>query len=489
MTVPNKYLLFLYSIVCFSASFRAQNTEDSLKKIILAHPKDTSGVNALNQLSVLYRYEQSYEQALSYAEKALQLSVDLKDQKAQRLALSNIGEVYFEQGNYTNSLEKFEKALDLARQMGIKKTIAYELNNVGILHRSLSNYPRALENYFAALKLYDELADSMGIAGGYNNIGIIYDLQGDLDNALKNQLLALEIIKRLKNQKRVADMYFNISSTYARLENPEMALQYLSDALKYYRSINYTRGEAAVISNIGLIYFQMGDYDKAERFLLDGVKIKKEYDYSGITASYINLAAVYIKTGKTKEARKNLNAALLLAQKSRSKEDLKNIYVDLATIDSISGNYRDAFRHYKLGAQYRDSLFNEENTKKTVQSQMQYEFDKKEAIAKAEQIKKDAISAESARRKNTIIVSVIAGLFLVLLFSLFLFNRFRVIRKQKHIIESQKKIVEQQKHIVEDKQKEILDSIHYARRIQKALVTNEKYIQKNLDRLSGKKHL
>jgi hypothetical protein len=59
-------------------------------------------------------------------------------------------------------------------------------------------------------------------------------------------------------------------------------------------------------------------------------------------------------------------------------------------------------------------------------------------------------------------------------------NRFRVTNKQKKLIEEQKKIVEDQKHLVDEKQKEILDSIRYAKRIQDSLLPTETYIQKKL---------
>lgn len=65
-----------------------------------------------------------------------------------------------------------------------------------------------------------------------------------------------------------------------------------------------------------------------------------------------------------------------------------------------------------------------------------------------------------------------------------MYNRFRVTQKQKKVIEEQKKIVEDQKKLVEEEQKEILDSIYYARRIQQALITSEKYISKQLTRLT-----
>lgn len=50
---------------------------------------------------------------------------------------------------------------------------------------------------------------------------------------------------------------------------------------------------------------------------------------------------------------------------------------------------------------YRDSLVNQEATKKTVQSKMQYDFDKKEAIAKVTQDKKDA-DAKRLKTSNTL---------------------------------------------------------------------------------------
>jgi len=58
-----------------------------------------------------------------------------------------------------------------------------------------------------------------------------------------------------------------------------------------------------------------------------------------------------------------------------------------------------------------------------------------------------------------------------------------LISEQKPVIESQKEIVEEQKKLVEEKQKEILDSIHFARRIQLAKIPSEKRVGKSLDRL------
>jgi hypothetical protein len=62
-------------------------------------------------------------------------------------------------------------------------------------------------------------------------------------------------------------------------------------------------------------------------------------------------------------------------------------------------------------------------------------------------------------------------------------NRFRVTNKQKKLIEVQKKIVEEQKRLVDEKQKEVLDSIRYAKRIQQSLMPTETYISRNIRKL------
>ncbi|HTL83008.1 MAG TPA: 7TM-DISM domain-containing protein [Bacteroidia bacterium] len=56
-------------------------------------------------------------------------------------------------------------------------------------------------------------------------------------------------------------------------------------------------------------------------------------------------------------------------------------------------------------------------------------------------------------------------------------------QRQSHEITLQKQQVEKQKEILEEKNKEILDSIHYAKRIQDSLLPSEKYIDRKLKEL------
>jgi hypothetical protein len=137
-----------------------------------------------------------------------------------------------------------------------------------------------------------------------------------------------------------------------------------------------------------------------------------------------------------------------------------------------------------------DSINNEATRKASIRSQLKYDYEKQAAAdsvahAKETEVKNAEIARQTAelRAKRNQQFVLFGGLSLVIIFSGFMYNRFRITQKQKGVIELQKKEVESQKALVEEKQKEILDSIHYARRIQRALITSEKYVARNLSRL------
>jgi serine phosphatase RsbU (regulator of sigma subunit) len=142
--------------------------------------------------------------------------------------------------------------------------------------------------------------------------------------------------------------------------------------------------------------------------------------------------------------------------------------------------YAKALEHYKWFIQCRDSLINEENTKKITRTEIKFEYEKKEQISKFVQEKKDALTREEKEKQKVIRNSFIGGFAILLLFSALVFQGYRNKKKANEITNQQKQEVEKQKHIIEEKQKDILDSIHYAKRIQEALLKAEQHTSQHL---------
>ena len=135
--------------------------------------------------------------------------------------------------------------------------------------------------------------------------------------------------------------------------------------------------------------------------------------------------------------------------------------------------------HYNLYLRLKDSILSNENLSIVQNLNVKYETEKKELQLRNQFIEID-FEENQNKQKTIIILFGALGLFATAIFGTMAFINFRKSKKANLIINSQKLEVELkneeislQKELVEVKQKEIIDSINYAKRIQQAVLTGE----------------
>jgi serine phosphatase RsbU (regulator of sigma subunit) len=248
------------------------------------------------------------------------------------------------------------------------------------------------------------------------------------------------------------------------------------------KEIGDKQGIASSYNNIGIIYDYKGDYKEALKNYFASLKIKEEIgDKQGMASSNINIGEVNILIKNYTEARNHLNTALLLSTEIGSKEWVKDSYLALASLDTLLGNWKSAFMYYQRHSEIKDSIFNEDGTRSMAEMQTKYESEKKESEIKLLQKEKE-VQGKNLEKQKTIRDAILVGLLLVIIFAVLMYNRFRLIRKQKNIIELKEKETQLQKEVIEEKHKEITDSINYAERIQRSLLASKEFLDENLNR-------
>lgn len=229
----------------------------------------------------------------------------------------------------------------------------------------------------------------------------------------------------------------------------------------------------------------------------------KELNYQkGIAITLGELSNVSLKTGNYTNALKYGKKSLALAKELEYLMVIRDAASLLWEIHKLRGEFQKSLEMYELYTISKDSIESEANQKEIIRQEYKYEYERKaleDSISAAKEAKlKDAElakeKAESKRQKAELEIrrnqqyALFGGLALVLVFALFIFNRFRVTKKQKKVIENQKTEVEQQKavaeerkELVEEKNKEILDSISYAKRLQEAILPPTTLVKKHLE--------
>ena len=435
--------------------FFAQDKElDSLLLVVNTSTIDTLKVNALNNLFLWFEFEDDLK-AQKYLDEAFELSKKCGYKKGEALTYAHKGFFAEDKGNYAEALKYYLFSLKLRETFENKAEAGDSYLYIGNVYYAQENYNEAFKNFTSALNIFLKVKNKRSIAIAYNNVGGVYFHQKNYEEALSKYALALEIRKELNNQRGVAESYASIGNVYSDQGNYDKALETYFEAIKILEGTGAKSVLAGLYSNVGITYTLKKQFDKGKIFLKKAEQLALEIDY---------------------------------------KQCLANAYDGLSELDSATGNFKGAYENHKLHILYRDSLDNEETRKKVIQNQMNYDFEKKEAVAQAEHKKElenqELIANEKSRKQKIVISFVVCGLLLVVLFAGFVFRSLRITRKQKSIIEEQKNIVEKQKqevelqkNIVEEHQKAIIDSITYARRIQQSLLPTEKYISSCFKRL------
>jgi len=437
---------------------------------------------ALNNIGFMYNSQGEFPEALHNYERGLKIQEEVGDKKNIANSLISIGQTYYNQGDYFLSLDYYSRGLKIQEEIGDKQGMAFSINNIAAVYENQGDIPKALDYYGKSLKLMEEIGQRQGTANLLNNIAGIYMGQGDVTNALDYYNRSLKIQEEVGHKNGIATALNNIGLIYKTKGDIPKALDYYNRGLKIQEETGDKFGLAHSLNNIGKIYKKQGNISKALEYMSKSLTIRKEIgDKKGIAASLNNVGALYFKlaslAGTSANKQKNsllalsyTDSSLALSKKLGFPENIRNAEGMLSEIDSAGGNFYGAFEHYKQFIIYRDSISNKETRKAGIKNQLKYEYEKKEAVIKEHQEIERAVAEEKNRKQFYFLLLVSCLLLLVVVFAGFVFRSLRVTRHQKEIIE--------------EKQKEILDSIHYAKRIQTALLPSEKYIAKNLKELN-----
>ena len=396
------------------------------------------------------------------------------------------GGSFYLRGDYVQAIEYYKKSLAIVEELELEDGIASTLNNIAVIYQGQGALDKAIEYLTRSLKIHEQMKMEDGTIGNkkgmgisHNNIGNIYWDQEQYEKAFEHYESALKIEEEIGFKPGIAGALNNIGVYYAEMGDNEKALECYNRGIEISREIGDKGKEADFLNSLGNLHSGQDNYEKALEFFQQSLAIRIEIDDKpGQSVGKNNLATIYRKNGDLNYAIKLGREALGLAQEAQILEETRDAAQNLYVSYKSAGQPNKSLEMYELYIQSRDSIESEENQREILNQQFKYEYEKKEAVAaaeyKAELDHQEEIALAEQRRQNIIIGSISIGLILVALFSVFLFNRFKITQRQKGIIERQKEIVEEKNH-------QIMDSIQYAKRIQGAILPPLKLVKENFN--------
>jgi len=348
-------------------------------------------------------------------------------------------------------------------------------NLIGSVYVSLNDYPKAMKYMLKSLESNKKIGDIRGVYVNLSNLGAICIKLKEYEKAKNYLNKALPYFEKQKEYSGLGNIYNNIGICEQSLKMEKKALQNFKNAIYYFGLVNEKENIFHTLLNIGDNFIRLENKDSALTYFNMALKIADTLSNDQFRFTTLNSMYALTKNKKILKKIFSLDVNQLFPEQQMEYFKLKKEYY------SDIKNYEKSLQYFVLYDSIKSIL---ETSQKNYEAKillMQNEFNeikKEDSIRVENERKMVRIQMEKQRAENQrnnilkwsfIIISCIIGVFLMVLF-----NRFKLIRKQKNIIEKQQEITEQQKRLLEIKQKEILDSINYAQRIQQSLIKDSK---------------
>jgi serine phosphatase RsbU (regulator of sigma subunit) len=323
------------------------------------------------------------------------------------------------------------KAREVSANIDYKAGIAHSYRCSGSAYTLVSQFQIALADLQKSFVLFFELGNKQAIATTLRNIGNIYKALNQIEKSLEHYYNALRFAKEVDDQQGVAYIYGHIGDAKFILQNYDMALDFMYKAIE----IHSERGDDFGLANsyiiLGNIYLATDQHQKAFGYILQAInKSNKINHLRGIADANSSLGNFYRDQKNYAKALYQHQIAMSAATEMGEKLLISRIYKNISETYKASGNFEKALETYTRYDEVKSYVQNANNeiTVRTLQAQFELEQSEKEK-------------------------------------EIYKFKNIELANANK---------------LIESKNKDITDSIKYAKHIQEAILPERNYMKQYL---------
>ncbi len=310
------------------------------------------------------------------------------------------------------------------------------LNQLAFFHWFKGEFEIAFDIIFKALKFSEKIKD-ISAAWNYFTVAVFYFDTKDFKASASYYQKSFDLFELLNHEYGKARSMNGLGSVAIIQNRTADALPSLEYAAKTYRNLNHYSGLSRALNDMGMLEKALGNYDKAIVFLNESVELRTEIGHvQGLMTSYTELGEALLLKKEYASALLQFEKGLDLALRTKTQQKQIRLHKLLYDVHKELGNTELALRHFEQFFEIKSQLLSDEANNNMKRIQSKYEKEKSER------------EAEMERQKNIELAKA--------------------------------------NEIIEQKNKDITDSINYAKRIQISLLPTDKYIEKTIDRLKGR---
>ncbi len=375
---------------------------------------------------------------------------------------------------------KMKDAIGILKK-GVEKTnVSDSLNAnsygmIGFLHFSIGEYEPAVTFCMKALEFAEKAGINRMKGSAYNDLGLIFSEKNPPDylKALEYLKQSEAYLKPYNIPRNMGLVYLRLGNVLTELERYSEAEQYLIKALKIADSTRSAEIEKWSVETYAKLLQKTGNTSRALELMKRSLEISgRRTDYIGNASAAHQIASLYLQTGDLINAAKFADSAIRVSSKIGQLNILHQALKTRSEVYEKEGDFKKALIFFKKHKNVIDTISKTESIKNIDEFEQKYKTQKqqKELAEKEKQLVQQESQMQRQQQQRNYFIF---GIVVLSVFLLFVYKGYK--NKQRTT-----KILVEKNHLIEEKNREILDSISYAKRIQTAILPPQKLVKEYL---------
>lgn len=386
-------------------------------------------VSELLSLAEKYKYN-NREKSFTFAQQALTIAEDSENKKDLVQALLLAAYSYHHRALHELFFKSIDRVFDLLSDGNDDKSLSYAYYLCGCCFRNLGDYSSSAENFIKGLMLAEEDGDIENTIRIHNGLGHLYNILGDNTKSLNSLTRGLDMIPHYPDLHLHANLLGNQAEVFIELKRFDEAKANLQYVASIYADLNDLAGSGVTNLRLGKLHYAIGEVDQCISILTKLYEKAYENDFKiGITIVGGDFGRILIDLGRIEEAIPLVEKAIEVSKEINYQNNQYDLFYLKYRIAVWQKDYKCALHYYELYHELKE---------KTYIREAEIKLKNAESLTEIQLVKKEAE-----------------------------LNRLKHVELRKAYEE------------IEVKNKEITDSIRYARRIQAAFLPSEEMIGKS----------
>ncbi len=240
---------------------------DSIIRLAKENKLPTCLANAYNHLGIIYANAGDYEVATDWILKGHNVSHEINDSIGIAKALNNIGVVYWHRELLDKSLEYMQLSMEIHRRANRLEYVGIAYNNIGTILKQKGDFQEAISYLIKSITIEDSIQDNIIRVKARLNLADTYLNINNSNTALEWLNEAEILCKLNNNLYDLCEFHLIKGKYYEKENAIDLAKEHYLKCVKLSESVQNVGMKKEALHNLGELYFSKKEFEKAYKFL------------------------------------------------------------------------------------------------------------------------------------------------------------------------------------------------------------------------------